>query len=199
MGEKIWSKNSSKDNFQVALHWPARSWPELTYSTRWQKHLGFILNIFHLKYFLFPQKISLIESFSPSPKSVTTIAINEKEKDVANYMFKVLFKVSILMGSWMPWSRCPGLRNIRYSPSPGHGYHFLENLEYVQRVASHQVGSCPRVARALSRPPGLMPGCLFSLLGACLGCWRWHSPSSGAWFSPERKRRLHVLCMVYIL
>ena len=85
-------------------------------------------------------------------------------------MFKVLFKVSILMGSWMPWSMCPGLRNIRYSPSPGHGYHFLENLEYVQRVASHQVGSRPRVARALSRPPGLMPGCLFSLLGACLGC-----------------------------
>ena len=178
MGEKIWSKNSTKYNFQVALHWPARSWPELTYSTRWQKHLGF-----------YPKHLPMEDSSIFQPKKCHNHCYKWKWKNVANYMFKVLFKVSILMGSWMPWSRCPGLRNIRYSPSPGHGYHFLENLEYVQRVASHQVGLCPRVARALSRPPGLMPGCLFSLLGACLGCWRWHSPSCEAWFSLSQKER----------
>ena len=73
------------------------------------------------------------------------------------------------MASWTPWPRCPGWHNIRYSLSPGHGYHFLENLEYVQRVARHQVRSCPGVARSLSRPPAFILGCLISLLGACLG------------------------------
>ena len=72
------------------------------------------------------------------------------------------------MDSWTPWPRCPGWRNIRYSFSPGHAYHFLENLQYVQRVARHQVRSSPGVARPLSRPPTFILGCLISLPGACL-------------------------------
>jgi len=50
----------------------------------------------------------------------------------------IFHQVSTIMASWTPWPRCPGWHNIRYSLSPGHGYHFLENLEYVQRVARHQ-------------------------------------------------------------
>ena len=72
------------------------------------------------------------------------------------------------MDSWTPWPRCPGWHNIRYSLSPGHAYHFLENLQYVQRVARHQVRSSPGVARPLSRPPTFILGCLISLPGACL-------------------------------
>ena len=80
-----------------------------------------------------------------------------------------LLQVSTIMDSWTPWLRCPGWHNIRYFLSPGHAYHFLENLQYVQRVASHQVRACPRVARPLSRPPTFILGSLISLLGVCLG------------------------------
>ena len=56
--------------------------------------------------------------------------------------------------SWMGWTRCPGWPGTRCCSSleeqcqatarhcsspPGHGYLFLENLEYVARVARHQV------------------------------------------------------------
>jgi len=47
-------------------------------------------------------------------------------------------QVSTILSSWTPWPRCPGWRNIRFSPSSGHGYNYLENLEYIQRVAGHQ-------------------------------------------------------------
>ena len=49
------------------------------------------------------------------------------------------FKVSTIFGFWTPWHRCPRWHKIRYSSSSGHGYHYLENLDYVQRVARHQV------------------------------------------------------------
>jgi len=39
----------------------------------------------------------------------------------------------------MGWTRCPGWPGTRCCSSPpGHGYLFLENLEYVARVARHQ-------------------------------------------------------------
>ena len=38
--------------------------------------------------------------------------------------------------------------------SPGHGYHFLEYLEYVHRVARHKVRSSQKVAWSFSKPSG---------------------------------------------
>jgi len=80
--------------------------------------------------------LELLSPWFPTfPKDTGCFASTSLVMDLA----RIFHQVSIIMDSWMPWIRCPGLRNIRYSPPfPGHAYHFLENLQYVQRVARHQ-------------------------------------------------------------
>ena len=54
----------------------------------------------------------------------------------------MMLKRVVMVLSWFAVGCSENNERLRISPSSGHVYHYLENLEYIQRVARYQVRLC---------------------------------------------------------